>query len=97
MNYAHHQSSRSRRGGGTGSASSGPTPPPPQQFQSDGMSSAVETAEHTKPVPLINNDQDPTSVKDSIILKMRASLKMSKNVLTIIWLKLWLRLTRYHL
>ena len=52
------------RAGGVGStgSESRPTPHPPQQFQGGLMASAVETAEHTEPVPVINMDQDPTSV-----------------------------------
>ena len=54
-------------------------PPPPQQFQGESMSAfGSGSADHTEPVPGVNNGPAPTDVKDSIILKMRTALKMLK-------------------
>ena len=42
-------------------------------------------------------DRDPTGNKDTMILKLRAALKMSKNLLMTSWQRLWGKLIELKL
>ena len=64
-----------RQAGGVGAGWVGPAPLP-QAFQTELAETAGYTAE--QPVLVANMDQDPTGIKDSVIPKLRASLKMCK-------------------
>ena len=64
-----------RQARAVGAGRSMPAPPPPA-FQTESAETAGYTAE--QPVLVANMDQDPTGIKDSVIPKLRASLKMSK-------------------